>query len=99
MSEYIEIQPEATGDPHTMRLITNLTLAEDGGNGYGEQVERYSSPKEREEGSPLAQTLAYVEGISQLHIDGNQLTVVRHPDTDWHIIIADISAAIRDFFL
>lgn len=94
MSEYIEVEAEATDDPHRMRLQTNLSLASE-----MQGVERYHSPAEMEEGSPLAQALAYVEGIRQLHIEGQTMTIVRNPEVPWHIIIGDVSAAVRDFFL
>jgi hypothetical protein len=52
-----------------------------------------------EEGSPLAQTLAYVEGIDELTIDEETMIIVRRPDMPWHVIIADVSAAVKEFFL
>ena len=94
MSEYIEIDPQPTSDPHKMILHTNLNLTP-----QTQTPETYTSTTAMEEGSPLAQTLAYVEGIRCLHVEGQTLTVVRDPDVDWHVIIADISAAVRDFFL
>lgn len=94
MSEYIEIEAEATEDPHCMHLVTNVKLT-----GARQRVEQYRSTVEMEEGSPLAQTLAYVEGIDELTIDDKTMTIVRHPDTPWHMIIADVSAAVKEFFL
>lgn len=94
MSEYIEIEAEATEDPRRMQLWTNVSLT---GEAQGQEV--YDSPAEMEEGSPLAQTLAYIEGIRRLHIEGRTMTIERDEDVAWHVIIADISAAVRDFFL
>ena len=94
MSEYIEIETETTDDPTRMRLLTNLSLSDE-----PQGLERYASPAEMEEGSPLAQTLAYVEGIRRLEIEGQTMTIVRDPNVPWHVIIADVSATVRDFFL
>ncbi len=92
MSEYIEIETELSDDEAAMRLYTNLPLAEEG-------VETYASLEEMEEGSPVAQALSVVEGIETLVINGCNLTVTRNPDADWYAIVADISAALKEFFL
>lgn len=94
MSEYIEIETEATEDPRCMYLVTNVKLVD-----ARQHIEHYRSTVEMEEGSPLAQTLAYIEGIDELTIDERTMTIVRHPDTPWHVIIADVSAAVKEFFL
>lgn len=92
MSEYIEIETELSDDGAQLFFYTNLKLT-DGA------AEIYDSVGDMEEGSPVAQALAVVAGIKHLEIDGRDLTVIRDPEYDWHIIIADISAALKDFFL
>lgn len=92
MSEYIEIESEFTTRPDTILIQTNLRLSNEGD-------ERYESPAAMAEGSPLAQTLATIEGLVALTITGSELLVTFRPETEWHIIVADISAAIRDFYL
>lgn len=94
MSEYIEIEAEATDDPHVIEFYTNVDLTT-----VDQTVEYYGSRAEMEEGSPLAQTLAYVEGIRELQLAGQTIFVTREPDVDWHIVVADVTAAVRDFFL
>lgn len=94
MSEYIEIEAEATDDPHVMEFYTNVDLT-----GVDQTVEHYGSRADMEEGSPLAQTLAYVEGIRELRLAGQTIFITREPDVDWHIVVADVKAAVRDFFL
>lgn len=94
MSEYIEIEALPGHDPQQVILTTNVNLAPS-----SQAPEIYTSPQEMEEGSPLAQTLSYIEGIEELHISGQTMTVTRDPGVEWHVIIADISAAVRDFFL
>jgi len=92
MSEYIEIETEMSDDGMQMQFMTNLKLAE------GEQ-EVYDSAVEMEEGSAVAQALAVVEGIARLQMNGRDMTITRHPETDWHIIVADVSVVLKDFFL
>lgn len=92
MSEYIEIEHEPGDDPDVMYVTTNVTLAEGA-------PEHYEEPAEMEEGSPVAQALAYVEGIRRLHLEGKSMTVTREPEMPWHIVMAEISTAIKDFFL
>jgi hypothetical protein len=92
MSEYIEIESEMTDDPAVLRIHTNLPLA------VGE-VERYESLAEMEEGSAVAQALSFIEGIENLEIDERTLVVTRTLDVDWHIIVAEVTAVLKDFFL
>lgn len=92
MSEYIEIETELSDEADLIYFYTNLTLAEG-------DSEVYDSPEAMEEGSPVAQALAQVEGIRQARIEKHELHVTREPDTPWHILVADVSAALKDFFL
>lgn len=92
MSEYIEIETELSDGGGEMYFYTNLTLA-DG------EAEQYDSPTAMEEGSPVAQALAIIEGIARLQIDGQEMIITRESDAPWHVIVADVSAALKDFFL
>ena len=92
MSEYIEIETEMSDDGEEILIYTNLALTEGG-------VEEYDSVAEMEEGSPVAQALAVVAGIGRLRMEENELIVIPEPGADWHIIVEDISAALKDFFL
>lgn len=92
MSEYIEIETEMAGDPDVMLFQTNLRLID-------RATEEYESPVMMAEGSALAQALAQVEGVVRLRIEENDLTVTRNPGVPWHLIIAEINAALKDFFL
>lgn len=92
MSEYIDIQTESGDEPGAILFTTNMQLAAD-------KVEHYDSGTELEEGSPLAQALAFVPGIRQVTLEDREMTVWHHPEVPLHAIIADISAVIRDFFL
>jgi hypothetical protein len=92
MSEYIEIETELSDDGEEMLFYTNLTLTEG-------EAEQYDSPTAMEEGSPVAQALAVIEGIARLEIDGSEMAVIREQNAPWHVIVADVSAALKDFFL
>ncbi len=92
MSEYIEIESEPTDEPNVMLLRTNLALAVGG-------LERYDSVSAMEEGSAVAQALAMIEGILSLQIETHNLLVEIDPFTPWHLVEAEIIAALKDFFL
>jgi hypothetical protein len=92
MSEYIEIEAESGDEPDSLLFSTNVRLSEGA-------AEHYDSPAALEEGSPLAQALAAIPGIRRLNLEGSELVVWCDPDAPQHAIIADISAAMRDFFL
>ncbi|RMG90650.1 MAG: hypothetical protein D6706_19140 [Chloroflexi bacterium] len=92
MSEYIEIETELSDDGTTMYFYTNLNLTD-------QEVEEYDSVEAMEEGSPVAQALSVIEGIATLRIEGKNLMVTAEPDAAWHAIVADVSAALKDFFL
>jgi hypothetical protein len=92
MSEYIEIETEPSDDNRVMYFYTNLTLTD-------QQSEAYASLEEMEEGSPLAQALAVVEGLATMEIEGGDLSVTRSDEAEWHMIVRDITAVIKDFFL
>lgn len=92
MSEYMEIETEIDDDDLTMYISTNLKLA-------AGEPEEYNSLEALEEGSPVAQALAMIDGIAHLTIDGKNMVLVREPDAPWHSLVGDISAALKDFFL
>jgi hypothetical protein len=92
MSEYIEIETELSDDNNTLNIYTNLRLNEG-------EAEQYYSNEQLEEGSPVAQALAIINGLRFVQIEGSDLVVQRDPDIPWHVIISDISAALKDFFL
>jgi hypothetical protein len=92
MSEYIEITAESGEEPGMLHFSTNVRLSEG-------PAERYDWRADLEEGSPLAQALAHIPGIRRLHLQGGEMVVWHEPELPQHVLIADISAAVRDFFL
>jgi hypothetical protein len=91
MSEYIEIEAEI-GDNGRLYINTNLPLS-DG------QPESYDSLAAMEEGSPVAQALSIVEGIQHLQIIGNDLVIESDSEVGIHVIVAEVTAVLKDFFL
>lgn len=91
MSEYIEIETEI-GDDGTIYFYTNLKLAEEG-------PETYASTAAMEEGSPVAQALSVIEGIDHVHIEDDEMVITPQPGAALHTIVADVAAALKDFFL
>ncbi len=92
MSEYIEIETELSDDGKSIVFYTNLKLGE-------ENSESYDSVEAMEEGSAVAQALSEIDGIIQLQIDGKEMVIVRDLQVPYHAIVADVSNALKDFFL
>ena len=91
MSEYIEIDAEM--DDGAIVFTTNLALTAEG------REEQYDSAAALEEGSPVAQALAVVPSIIALTMRGGHLTLTPAPDADFHALVADVTAALKEFFL
>ena len=92
MSEYIEIETEI-GDDGMILFHTNLPLTAEG------QEEVYESRAALDEGSPVAQALSVVPGIETVAMGGGDLAIAAAADADWHTLAADVTAALKDFFL
>ena len=92
MSEYIEIDSEPSDDNQVMYIYTNLRLTD-------QTLEQYGGTAEMEEGSALANALAVVEGIETMVIEGGDLILTKEADAEWHSIVGDVTAVIKDFFL
>ncbi len=94
MSEYIKVTPESTEQPDKMLLRTNLALL-----GDTEEEETYLSTFEMEEGSVLAQMIAPIDGICRLDIRDKYLIIWKEENASWHLILSDVTAALKEFFL
>lgn len=93
MSEYVTVDVEYTDDADLAELYVNQLLATDG-------PEHYATESEGEVGSPLAQMLfTAVDGIQQLTVSQDCLTIKRKPSAPWEAIIDEVRDALRDWFL
>ena len=64
-----------------------------------EEREQYESRDQMEEGSAVAQMFAQVDGVRNAVLERGEALVGRDPDVDWHVLITEISAALKEFFL
>ena len=93
MSEYVTIEVDYTDNPDVADVYVNQILTHD-----GEEV--YQSLQDGEIGSPLAQMLFMaVDGIHQLVITEDCLTVTRTKEMPWEAIIDEVRDALRDWYL
>ncbi|MFN2134668.1 MAG: NifU N-terminal domain-containing protein [Candidatus Promineifilaceae bacterium] len=92
MSEYIEINTEESDDDETLFVYTNLQLT-DG------TAETYATRSDLAVGSPLAQALWAVEGLRYLQMENGEMVVRREQEAEWHALVDDITAVLKDFFL
>lgn len=93
MSEYVTVDVELTEHSEVVDLFINQVLTRDG-------EEHYATPQEGEVGSPVAQMLfAAVDGIQQLTIADNCLTITRAAGFPWESIIDEVRDALRDWYL
>ena len=93
MSEYVTIEVELGDDAKSAEIYVNQRLTD-------EDEELYESAAAGDSGSPIAQMLfAAVDGISQLSISPDCLTIRRDGDVPWEAIIDDVRDALRDWFL
>ncbi|MCY3935474.1 MAG: NifU N-terminal domain-containing protein [Anaerolineaceae bacterium] len=93
MSEYVRFEFELSADPLVAEVQVNQTLTE-------ESEERYADYAAGDEGSPLAQLIFNaVEGVAALTITPAALRIEREATAEWETLLADLRAALRDFFL
>jgi hypothetical protein len=92
MSEYISLETEQTDKPNVVIIHTNLNLAPDG-------PEVYPNLESGEEGSPLAQTLFIIDGILALTIQDGDLIITHEPELELFVLVDEVDAALKDFFL
>jgi hypothetical protein len=92
MSEYIESEYEISENGREAYVSTNLMLAQG-------PAEAYGSAEAMSEGTPLAQALAQVEGISGLRIERQDLIIYADGSVPWHTVLSDVSRVLKDFYL
>ena len=93
MSEYVSFEFEMSDDPLVAEVHLNQALTEG-------VMEHYADYAAGDEGSPLAQLLFNaVAGIAALTITPDTLRIERGPTVEWEVLLDDLRAALRDFFL
>lgn len=93
MSEYVTVEVGFSDDPDVAELFINQTLTV-------QDAEYYKSPTAGDLGSPIAQMLfSAVDGIQQLTVTANCLTITRDKNHTWEAIIDEVRDALRDWYL
>ena len=84
------IQTEQTPNPLTLKFLPGKTVMEEGTREFRD-IEAAS-------GSPLAQSLFELEGVSRVFLGPDFISVTRTPDLEWRQMKAPILAAIMDHY-
>ena len=88
------IQTEPTPNPLTLKFIPGRDVL--GAEGGAREFRTYD---EAAAGSPLAQELFEVDGVSRVFLGSDFLTVTKHAgDVDWRHLKAPVLAAIMEHF-
>lgn len=89
-TEEIKITGEPTLDPNVCRFIVGRPIIESGSFSC--------RTKEMASGSPLLEALFEIEGICQIQVNGNVLTIAKNTDGSWPALGSLIGSAIRAQF-
>ena len=84
------IQTEATPNPEVLKFLPGREVMGEGTRDFREAAEAA--------GSPLAQSLFEIEGVTRVFFGPDFLTVGKDLDRDWSHLKAPILAAIMDHF-
>jgi len=80
------IQTEQTPNPASLKFLPGVALLE------GKKAE-FTSQEEAERFSPLAERLFRIEGVTQIFIADDFVTVTKTEDTDWDQLKALVMTA------
>ena len=86
----VTVYAEMTPNPQAMKFVTDIFLCEN-------PIEYSSS--EKAEDNPLAKKLFEFEGIKNVFIVSNFLTLTKEGNQDWYELIGTIREAIRNYFM
>jgi len=87
-SNEIKISGEMTLDPQVCKFIVNRPFLSEGSFNCRN--------KEMTKGSPLLEALFEIDGISQVFVSGNTLTIAKTSSNDWPALGKQIGPIIRD---
>ena len=89
-NEEIKITGEPTLDPNVCKFVVDRSILEDGS---------YTCrSKEMASGSPLLEALFAIDGISQVSVNGDSLTIAKSTHDAWPALGKSIGEAIRNQF-
>jgi Fe-S cluster biogenesis protein NfuA len=84
------IQTQATSDPATMRFLPGQPVLPSGTANFAD--------RESSVGSPLAQRLFEIDGITGVFLDPEAIVIKKEGDRDWHLLKPVILGAIMEHF-
>jgi Fe-S cluster biogenesis protein NfuA len=90
MKTPVTVYAEMTPNPQAMKFVTDIYLCET-------PIE-YSSPLHAAE-NPLAKRLFEFEGIKNIFILSNFITLTKEGKQDWYELLSPIREAIKNYFL
>jgi len=91
MTEELELSAMPTPNPNTIKFIVNRELLQKGSY-------EFNSPKEAE-GSIIAEILFTVEGLSQVFVGKNFISITKQQDAGWEDVLEDSSNRIKETLL
>jgi NFU1 iron-sulfur cluster scaffold homolog, mitochondrial len=86
----IKITGEPTLDPQVCKFVVSRPLLEEGSFACRD--------RQTAEGSPLLESLFAIEGITQIMVSGNTVTVAKNTPEPWPVMGPQIGNAIRGAF-
>ena len=87
-TQIVNITGEPTMDPQVCKFIVNLPLYDEGSINC--------TSKETALGSPLLEALLAINGVREVLVSGNRLTIAKSSDEEWPVLGKQIGAAIRE---
>lgn len=86
--EEIQIWPQPTPNPSTIRFVTNQTFLEWGSRDF--------PSKDTARGNPLAERLFELDGVGGVMVGSDFVSITEIPGADWNRLGGEVMAVIRD---
>ncbi len=89
--EPVTVTLEFTPNPNTLKFVVNRKFLDRGAANFPEL--------DKASGSPLAQKLFQIKGISGVMIGTNFITITKGPEGDWDVIADSVPKSVEEFVL
>jgi Fe-S cluster biogenesis protein NfuA len=86
----VDVRLEFTPNPNTLKFVVDRTFLERGAANFPDS--------KKAAGSPLAEALFKVQGISGVMIGTNFVTITKAPDGDWDVIAEEVPKTVNSHF-
>lgn len=84
----VMVDPQPTPNPNAVKFNVNVSVTSGGSESY--------ASKEEAEGSPLASRLFQIEGVANVFMLGNFVTVNKADDASWNDLVPQVTEAIEE---